>query len=436
MSSWEKSIADFHANANTTSVQMKQTNQNVNRSFPIDGPIQCLLSTGTRNFFTSISIHFLWELLAMKKTEKGVLCQAFINWRNRCNLEELSTTAIAKHLCGISLRIENALKSIPPLHSNNRIWTSDPICVLTSYAKEFLADSQKIYTVSDFLERRTKQLSDNLVSWRETHGMVPLKGSGKVATISSWKAQARESVAAEEGIGAILTTKEILPEHTMTEIDTVTKITDSSDRKVSGRMSFNSKSEVEVKALSIQKISTAALAPTCNDSPNINRVQLNRSSDPLEVLTALAKQFLPTLKISTAEQFLSTRSSDMSNAFAKWRFENGKTTLKGTGAIATISSWKAAVRKALIGIEDDAISTTQLRSVSKDDVISDTIENSSVTKQPHVPHAFSFKGGRLNSSRCFSTDHSSLLVPKISMSDIGKLNGSNQNLFAVSCDGK
>ena len=42
---------------------------------------------------------------------------------------------------------------------------------------------------------------------------------------------------------------------------------------------------------------------------------------------------------------MSSRTTDLSDAFIKWRAEHDMTILKGQGAIASVSGWKATIRK-------------------------------------------------------------------------------------------
>jgi hypothetical protein len=51
------------------------------------------------------------------------------------------------------------------------------------------------------------------------------------------------------------------------------------------------------------------------------------------------------MEISTAEQFLSTRTTDIGNEFVRWRKAERKPKLKSQGEIASVSGWKALVRK-------------------------------------------------------------------------------------------
>ena len=70
-----------------------------------------------------------------------------------------------------------------------------------------------------------------------------------------------------------------------------------------------------------------------------------QKKDPFYSLSAVTQTFLASMGIATAEGFLSTRTTDLSNAFVEWRAANDMPVLKGLGAIASVSGWKAQVRK-------------------------------------------------------------------------------------------
>jgi hypothetical protein len=56
----------------------------------------------------------------------------------------------------------------------------------------------------EFLGFKTKQLADVLEVWRQENGMEKLRGSGKVAMISAWKAYIKEALEVESNAGTIL----------------------------------------------------------------------------------------------------------------------------------------------------------------------------------------------------------------------------------------
>ena len=113
--------------------------------------------------------------------------------------------SLAKYFLGLGLRCEAAISSAVPLDKKTRRWLLDPICVLTGAAKEFAFDSLGILSGEVFVERRTKDLAAQLAAWRTQKGLPPLKGSGKVAMISGWKANVKEAIDLEQEDGKILT---------------------------------------------------------------------------------------------------------------------------------------------------------------------------------------------------------------------------------------
>ena len=66
--------------------------------------------------------------------------------------------------------------------------------------------------------------------------------------------------------------------------------------------------------------------------------------DPIEALSSSTREFLSTLGIATAEEFLSETTSDLGSAFISWRARTGLDELKGAGAISIVSGWKGQVR--------------------------------------------------------------------------------------------
>ena len=66
--------------------------------------------------------------------------------------------------------------------------------------------------------------------------------------------------------------------------------------------------------------------------------------DPIEALSPTAREFLATIGVTKAEQFLSKTTSDLGSAFISWRSRTGLDELKGAGAISIVSGWKGQVR--------------------------------------------------------------------------------------------
>jgi hypothetical protein len=67
--------------------------------------------------------------------------------------------------------------------------------------------------------------------------------------------------------------------------------------------------------------------------------------DPFDGLSNLAKRFLATMKIATAEKLLSIETADIAVNFVDWRIKEDMLELKERGANATVSGWKGQVRK-------------------------------------------------------------------------------------------
>ena len=182
----------------------------ISESFPLDGAVQILFPATVSNFLKSVQITSLMAWLSLKKTETGKICEYFLRWRVKCGYGQVPPLGVAKYLLGVSNRIETFISANPPIDEETRNWMLDPIVVMTGAARDFLVEDQKITTAFDFVHTRTKDLSLALADWREKKGFEPLKGSGKVAMISGWKATAREVLEIEQGYGKALTDPEDL----------------------------------------------------------------------------------------------------------------------------------------------------------------------------------------------------------------------------------
>lgn len=430
--------------------------------FPLDGPVSCLFPVATRNFLASVPIKSLFRFLALKKTETGAICVYCKMWRRLCGLPELSLLGLAKHLLGVASRVEIALDSIPPIDDKTRFWMKDPIIVLTGAAREFLVDCLNLYSAHVFVETRTKDLALALAAWREKKGLVPLKGSGKVAMISGWKANAKEAMECEAHEGRIVdgknfeelvegslesppakdpsqtsvtpksapqskkaklkskpksktATPKIPPSnsfgdrqaqyalHTKLFLDDVlgsevTQVLGAANIDTAARLfelnfdpgeelckcMVDSKMAVDSKGCEsllrlwcerlrdeLDKHKRARDETESMPSPKRPRMRENSMSsvgssisdrkpevaprasrfdrpprDPYEALSAVTKRFLGSMGITTAEKFLTTRTTDIAQEFVQWRAREGMPELKGLGAIASVSGWKASIRKA------------------------------------------------------------------------------------------
>jgi hypothetical protein len=468
MESWRELIAKV------------KTQQSIEKQFPVDGPIAFLFPVATQNFLASIPIKYLHGFLSLKKTETGAICDMFRIWRLKCNLSDMASLALGRHLTSIASRIGLALSSRPIVDGDTRQWMLDPIVVLTGAARDFLVTDQKMYSASEFVEVRTKDLAMKLEEWRDRLGMVSLKGSGKVAMISAWKAGAKEALEAEKDFGKVLHDVDLEAEALSAADDeapgpvlpepvasgpklTATKVAAKSMGQVTQHPPASTKAEPGMpletdrhlkytlhstmflqdilgkatsELLSSANVKSAAelfdaektegsplhravidanrarslseckgvidswcqslktqldlfranlpavappppkSAPTATlppkraatpppkstkpppqkkakikaavDSRPIvpRRTTTARSfGDPFDGLSNVTKRFLATMKITTAEKFLSSRTTDISVNFVDWRIKENMPELKGLGAIASVSGWKAQVRK-------------------------------------------------------------------------------------------
>ena len=430
--------------------------------FPLDGPISSLFPKSARNFLATAKVGTLFKFLSLKKTETGAICDFLKVWRRECQLPELSLLALAKHLLGITARVEAAIAVVEPIDERNRRWMIDPIIVMTGAARDFLVEDQGIMTATEFVDARTKELALKLADWREKHGMVPLKGSGKVAMISGWKAAAREAMEAEVNHGKVLPNIDLEAEaavevtqvanRPLSSKGPVVAVSPKPPRKSAGptkekaptvktpptlsgerqvQYALSTKLFLEdvlgnVATLHLEKagISTASeffsmtpeersalirilvnyrtiedpsgsgfvalidewskkltdalekmtskdhsenkeqgLESPLNKKPRLSEKKpqekkqegtkevtkgpvTRKHKDPFDSLSSVTKRFLSTLGIHTAEAFLKTRTTDIAQVFVEFRQREGMPDLKGLGAIASVSGWKANVRKA------------------------------------------------------------------------------------------
>jgi hypothetical protein len=473
-----------------------KTEQPIEKQFPIDGPISFLFPVATQNFLASIPIKYLHGFLSLKKTETGAICDMFRIWRLKCNLSDMASLALGRHLTSISSRIGLALSSRPIVDVDTRQWMLDPIVVLTGAARDFLIFYMKMYKASEFVEVRTKDLAMKLEEWRDRLSMVSLKGSGKVAMISAWKAGAKEAIEAEKDFGKVLhgvdleaealsaaavpVTKDEVPEPVLPErvasgpkkiapkvasksigqvtqhpppptkekaaipLETERHLKDTLHSNVFlqdilGKATFKLLSSVNVKSaaelfdaektegsqlhravsdadrersvseckrvidswcqslrteLDLVRANLPAVAspppppppksaatlppkraatppPKSSKPPPQKKAKIKAAvdsrpivprrtatprsfEDPFDGLSNVTKRFLATMKITTAEKFLSSRTTDISVNFVDWRIKEDMPELKGLGAIASVSGWKAQVRKFAkeMGLED------------------------------------------------------------------------------------
>lgn len=66
----------------------------------------------------------------------------------------------------------------------------------------------------------------------------------------------------------------------------------------------------------------------------------------MDALSSTTRVFLESIGIDSADHFLGTKTSSISRQYIEWRDQEQMPPLKGYGAIATVSGWKAQIRKA------------------------------------------------------------------------------------------
>ena len=101
---------------------------------------------------------------------------------------------------------------------------------------------------------------------------------------------------------------------------------------------------------------TSGKATITHDSKPSPSRTTGKNKTPFESLSASTRSFLSSIGITSSEDFLSARTTDIANEFILWRQQRDMPQLKGLGAIASVSGWKALVRKAAnsAGMEDIA----------------------------------------------------------------------------------
>jgi hypothetical protein len=451
LESWKSAIEEWRKESNTNDAALME------EQFPLTGPLSCLLPVCALRFFASVPIKTAFDFLSIKKTETGVVIDMLQLWRSKCNLCDVGRLPLAKHLIGLAARIEGALGAIPHCDADTTEWMAGPLVVLTGAAKEFLIDEAKMYSATDFIDRRTKELSEILISWRIAKSLPPLKGTGNVAMISGWKAIVKDSMDIETGHGSVVTgvdfAKEVEVDETLVaREEKKARLGPSDDKKKVKRPQKSRKPEVELAlnspsflssifkdekltAMTSVGITTAQQlldAEKKQDSPLIQTVIKMRSDSlkfvgsiqpnscvrliydwcqrvqkkldeieagkakplpkplskpvaklpsgsskqastekpekkssgpprkghktPWDALSSSTVTFLSTMGISTTQQFLQTRTTDIANAFVVWREMHKMEVLKGLGATASVSGWKSQVRKVArsVGLADVA----------------------------------------------------------------------------------
>lgn len=456
---WRACVAKFRAG----------TDQKGTDTFLLSGPIGQLLPKLVRQFLESVRVYTLLDFFSLKKTEASPLIAYYKDWRKHCLLPPLKGYCLARHLIGMSIRLEKAVRSLPPADAETRKWMSTVLVILTGSSKEFIIDECRVFDVEYFLNERTKEWSDRLVQWRIEQKQPPLKGSGKVAMVSGWKTSLKDSLDVEKGHGRVLTEAELLKapprgadeeepeseveeseqklEIAMTPVKKPEKVSPEQVVYNSGKAALRSEDfllsvlraenvrflnsigirnaeqliecDKQPKSLAIaalvkyrtdataiqaqpatcvrlmydwtQRVKTKLKEIKCHavgslakkrgpkskedgeplgpvvvaqpKKPSPKPVRPKNSckvfGDPMDALSAGSRSFLESLGISDANTFLATKTSTMSMAYVTWREKENMPPLKGYGAIATVSGWKAQVRKAALDAGEHSLAATE-----------------------------------------------------------------------------
>ena len=455
ISFWRQAISTFRDQGSSKTEPQKR--------FRLDGPIKILFPQATLNFFKSIRLETLWTFMALRKSETGAICDLMNIWRRKCKMEVVvPDIGLGRHFLAISARIETVLIAFPPIPEKDRGWILDPISGITGAARDFLIRDRNIMSGVDFLDIKTKQLADILEVWRQDNGMEKLRGSGKVAMISAWKAYIKEALEVENDAGMVLDLSRYVAmvqnekhvsmttfvarnsKHSDIAVNSNTNQKGTSNLALHSKMALeralgdgatallrsggvqtaadlltvdmseesqlyktlietgiidgmpaflkalqkwretihqylNKNSSEEDSTLSnlqspyfkvvthtgtpstkkgnamvsapptplSSKAKSTVTADTVLSQP-MTSPQSNKSlvNDPVyDTLSYTTKQFLASMGIHTAKDFLNTRSSELAVHFVPWRRAMGKPELKGMGSIASISGWKSQVRK-------------------------------------------------------------------------------------------
>lgn len=449
LDTWRKLLAQFDP----------LTRKPLEEQFRLNGPIFFLIPEATRNFLASVPIISLYGFLSLRKTETGAICDMYRLWRKHCSLPDLAPLVLGRHLISTASRIESALTSSPPVDDYTRKWTSDPMVALTGAARDFLVFDQGLFTAYEFVEKKTKDLAAKLEEWRVRKNMPVLKGSGKVAMISQWKASAKEAMEVEKFAGTILSDVNlealsaaetpIIKDDTVTVVKTIAKRKDllllapvpplpppplaaavlstlpprtndrawkytinstmflhdilgAADSTLLKSVDVNTAAEffnadktagsgLQKAIIDANRVTNSSECEALFDEWNLKlkndldifrrsksetvkplglppkknlrkpkttparRITSEKLVDPYQGLSTVTQRFLRSINISTAEVFLTTRTTDIAGDFVQFRINENMPELKGLGAIASVSGWKAQVRKFAIDMGKEEV---------------------------------------------------------------------------------
>jgi PHD-finger len=195
--------------------------------------------------------------------------------------------------------------------------------------KEFLKfagvlDAQRL------LQASPTKLGRKYSSWREKNNLTSYTRRSASTQVSLWKRMLRDHLASRDG---------------MSDDIGSTAVSDDSKSNLVKNMIENAEDGKSAK-----------IEGDDAKSPHRKKRRGKRKQfspdDLLSFLPEIACEFLREQNIFNAESFLQVQTSSLSGDFILWREKKTLPRLRGTGASATISSWKARVRRAAENIGD------------------------------------------------------------------------------------
>lgn len=204
----------------------------------------------------------------------------------------------------------------------------------------------------------------SLMKFRTELTKIPAHASTCVRLLYDWTQRVRaklEEIQTDSSKDEI--TKKSDPKHNIQnkEIDSnETKSFDSKakkhDSEIKGPPAKNLDSEMKDPPAKTRKKKDASERNTTVTKKSKKNIVIHQN--PMDSLSASARRFFDTTSIKTAHDLLSTKTTPTAMAYAKWREIEGLPFLRGDGSIATISSWKAQVRKMAKALGDEELAAT------------------------------------------------------------------------------
>jgi hypothetical protein len=227
------------------------------------------------------------------------------------------------------------------------------LCVLESEAREFLI-AQGIATAEAFLSTKSRAMADALMDWRARAKKERLSLVAVQNRINKWKKSVRDQQSS-------------IPGEPLVELDAKLKILSSMARQflssqgiATAEAFLSTKSAIMVNALMNWRkrwdsnecsIATAGVV-ICRWKRRVRELESGMPGEPLveedadlNKLSSIARQFLSSQGIATAEAFLSTNTTTTANALIDWRRRWGSSECSIAAARDLMNGWKRRVRE-------------------------------------------------------------------------------------------